>query len=81
LPQPPQATFATSRLEDRGGFANRALAGREASNQVRVSSIIESSWPGYAKWVNGVAASKRDQVAFLKAATWPDPIKSKAGYT
>ncbi|PWE78865.1 hypothetical protein XF30_21080 [Bradyrhizobium sp. SUTN9-2] len=37
--------------------------------------------PQYEDWVQGVAASQHDQVAFVKAATWPDQIKSLPGYT
>lgn len=36
--------------------------------------------PQYGGWVQGVAASQRDQVAFVKAATWPDQIKSLSDY-
>lgn len=37
--------------------------------------------PQYSEWIDGVSASDRDKVAFLKAATWPDYIKHAAGYT
>ncbi|MCP3460703.1 S1/P1 nuclease [Bradyrhizobium sp. CCGUVB23] len=32
--------------------------------------------PQYDGWIQGVPAGQRDQVAFVKAATWPDQIKS-----
>jgi hypothetical protein len=36
--------------------------------------------PQYDSWVQGVSAGRRDQVAFVKAATWPDQIKSLPDY-
>ncbi|MCP3441298.1 S1/P1 nuclease [Bradyrhizobium sp. CCGUVB14] len=36
--------------------------------------------PQYDGWIQGVPASQRDQVAFVKAATWPDQIKSLGDY-
>lgn len=37
--------------------------------------------PDYSTWVAGVAASKKNKTAFVKAATWADAIKSKPNYT
>src|SRR5262245_20205008 len=37
--------------------------------------------PQYKTWTKGVAAGERDRIAFMKAATWPDQIKSLKGYT
>jgi hypothetical protein len=36
--------------------------------------------PQYKTWTKGVAANQRDPIAFVKAATWPDEIKSLKGY-
>ncbi|WP_050385875.1 S1/P1 nuclease [Bradyrhizobium pachyrhizi] len=36
--------------------------------------------PQYDGWIQGVPASQRDQVAFVKAATWSDQIKSLSDY-
>lgn len=36
--------------------------------------------PQHDGWIQGVPASRRDQVAFVKAATWPDQIKSLSDY-
>jgi hypothetical protein len=36
--------------------------------------------PNYAGWIAGVAPSDRARVAFIRAATWPDFIKSAHGY-
>lgn len=48
-------------------------AKKEASRLLKLN-------PQYDGWVQGVPASQRDQVAFVKAATWPDQIKSLPGY-
>ena len=37
--------------------------------------------PRYSEWTKGVAASQRDRVAFILAATWADAIKSDPEYT
>jgi hypothetical protein len=36
--------------------------------------------PQYSTWTQGVPEDQRDQVAFVKAATWPDQIKSLKEY-
>jgi hypothetical protein len=36
--------------------------------------------PQYSTWTQGVPEDQRDQVAFVKAATWPDQIKSLKDY-
>jgi hypothetical protein len=36
--------------------------------------------PQYGTWTSGVAADQRDVTAFVKAATWPDEIKSLSAY-
>lgn len=36
--------------------------------------------PQFKTWVKGVPAGQRDQIAFVKAATWPDQIKSLKNY-
>jgi hypothetical protein len=36
--------------------------------------------PQYRTWTQGVPDDQRDQVAFVKAATWPDQIKSLKDY-
>jgi hypothetical protein len=35
----------------------------------------------YKTWIAGVAAAQQDQIGFVKAATWPDEIKTLTGYT
>lgn len=39
-----------------------------------------SHHPDYDRWVQGVPAAERGEVAFLEAAGWPDEIKSTQGY-
>jgi|SRR5579871_626386 len=36
--------------------------------------------PQYKTWIKGVPVGQRDQIAFVKAATWPDQIKSLKNY-
>jgi hypothetical protein len=36
--------------------------------------------PQYSTWTSGVPDDQRDQIAFVKAATWPDEIKSLSDY-
>jgi hypothetical protein len=50
-----------------------AVAKKEATRLLKKN-------PRYKTWTNGVAANQRDQIAFVKAATWPDEIKSLKGY-
>lgn len=46
----------------------------------RVSTLLQLN-PNYSDWINGITDDSKDEVAFLKAATWPDYIKGAAGYT
>jgi len=49
----------------------------------RVDALLQLN-PMYASWTMGVAKDKQGLVAFMKAATWPDCIKSStciSGYT
>jgi S1/P1 Nuclease len=49
----------------------------------RVDVLLQRN-PMYASWIQGIAPDKQGLVAFLKAATWPDCIKSSScigGYT
>ena len=48
--------------------------------RTKVKALLKLN-PNYAQWVAGVAASDKDMVAFIMAATWPDAIKSMAGFT
>ena len=43
--------------------------------RAKASALLRLN-PDYPNWVLGVAANDVDQVAFVKAATWPDQIRS-----
>lgn len=43
--------------------------------QTRATALLQLN-PQYASWTAGVAAAQRDQVAFVKAATWPDELRN-----
>ena len=51
-----------------------------ATSRTRVSTLLELN-PNYRSWIANVPAAKRKHVAFVMAATWPDFIKTAAGYT
>jgi hypothetical protein len=51
-----------------------------AASRARVSTLLKLN-PNYHSWIANVPAAKRKQVAFVRAATWPDFIKTAAGYT
>jgi hypothetical protein len=51
-----------------------------AASRTRVSKLLMLN-PNYDTWIAKVPASKRKQVAFVMAATWPDYIKGAKGYT
>lgn len=46
----------------------------------RIDALLKLN-PDYPKWIKGVPASARQEVAFVQAAHWPDDIKSStSGY-
>lgn len=47
--------------------------------RTRVAQLLPLN-PQYVAWTVNVAPEKRDQIAFLRASTWPDFIKSAQGY-
>jgi hypothetical protein len=49
------------------------------ASRTRVSVLLQLN-PQYSSWTATVTAAKRDQTAFVMAATWPDFIKSAVGY-
>jgi hypothetical protein len=49
------------------------------ASKARVAQLLKLN-PNYADWIADVPESDRDEIAFLKAATWPDYIKSAQGY-
>ena len=48
-------------------------------SKARVSALLKLN-PNYSDWIAGVAADQQDEIAFMKAATWPDFIKSSKDY-
>lgn len=67
---------------DRGHMIVAAIAWDQLTPeaQQRVSALLQRN-PQYASWVAGVADEDKDEVAFVRAATWADFIKkSEAGY-
>ena len=51
-----------------------------AASRTRVSQLLKLN-PDYHTWVANVPQSTRQQTAFVRAATWPDAIKTETGYT
>jgi S1/P1 Nuclease len=50
------------------------------ASRTRVSTLLKLN-PNYHGWIANLPAAKRNHVAFVIAATWPDFIKSAQGYT
>ena len=48
-------------------------------SKARVSTLLKLN-PNYSDWIADVSEGSKDQVAFMKAATWPDFIKSSKNY-
>jgi S1/P1 Nuclease len=49
------------------------------ASRLRASTLLMLN-PNYHGWIANVPAAKRNEVAFVMAATWPDFIKTAAGY-
>jgi S1/P1 Nuclease len=67
------------------GFGHMTVAAAAFQNltpaaRAKVTALLKLN-PNYPQWVAGVAASDKDMVAFIMAATWPDAIKGMAGFT
>src|SRR5262249_33148206 len=43
--------------------------------RTRIDALLQLN-PSYSKWVAGIAAQDKRKVAFMRAATWPDLIKT-----
>lgn len=50
------------------------------SMRERVTEILKLN-PEYPKWIAGVSAAQRDEVAFMRASKWADDIKFRPGYS
>jgi hypothetical protein len=60
--------------------AEIACKHRTTASRARVSELLKLN-PNYHTWIAHVPAAKREQMAFVMAATWPDFIKTATGYT
>ncbi len=61
-------------------LAWRDLKANAPGQLARVDALLKLN-PGYSKWIKGVPASARQEVAFVQAAHWADDIKSAhSGY-
>jgi hypothetical protein len=67
--------------DDEGHMMVAAIAWRDldAAHRARIVQLLKLN-PDYAQWTAGVAGSERGEVAFVRAATWPDAIKSDPDY-
>jgi hypothetical protein len=67
---------------DRGHMMVAAIAWEHLSPsaKARASELLKLN-PLYGKWVQSAAEEDADEVAFVRAATWPDFIKRSADYT
>ncbi|HTY49850.1 MAG TPA: S1/P1 nuclease [Steroidobacteraceae bacterium] len=66
---------------DFGHMVVAAVAYRRLTPQARAESMrLLRLNPDYPQWARGEPAGLRDEVAFMRAATWPDAIKHFPGY-
>jgi hypothetical protein len=49
------------------------------ASRARVAALLKLN-PDYASWIVDTTPGERDKMAFMRAATWPDAIKTEAGY-
>ena len=49
------------------------------ASRARVTALLKLN-PDYATWIVDTTLEERDEIAFMRAATWADAIKSEAGY-
>ncbi|MCK1600671.1 hypothetical protein IVB02_04330 [Bradyrhizobium sp. 166] len=59
--------------------AQVAWDGLAPAVRIRVGQLMRLN-PQYVAWTVNIAPEKGEQIAFVRAATWPDFIKSAAGY-
>lgn len=59
--------------------AARAWQALTPQSQKAVTALLRLN-PMYKDWIKGVPAAKQAQTAFVRAATWPDDIKSKSAH-
>lgn len=49
------------------------------ASRARVTALLKLN-PDYATWIVDTTREERDKIAFMRAATWADAIKSEPGY-
>lgn len=60
-------------------IAASAYAQLTPAAKTRVATLLKLN-PNYTDWIAGIDPAQQDEVAFIKAATWPDYIKHAPGY-
>jgi hypothetical protein len=74
-------TSPASAWNDRGHMIVAAKAWERLNPQTkRAVNVLLRHNPRYNSWVAGLPAASRARAAFIRAATWPDYIKSAPGY-
>lgn len=75
-------TTEVSAWNDFGHMTMGAIAYEHLTPKVRttVDALLRLN-PLYQEWVAGIAEQDKGKVAFMKAATWPDMIKTDLRYT
>src|SRR4029079_8594955 len=76
------ASAPTARAwNDFGHMEVAAVAFRNLSSKARkrAAQLLKMN-PSYANWVVGAAPGDEDRIAFMRAATWADAIKSDPSY-
>ncbi len=67
--------------DDFGHMEVAAVAFKNLKSTVRKRAVqLLKLNPRYANWIIGAAAGDEDRMAFMRAATWADSIKSDASY-
>lgn len=63
---------------DKGHMTVAAVAWSEMSTEAKLkAAALLKKNPHYGKWTRGVPDAEKGRVAFLRAATWPDKIRSE----
>ncbi len=67
--------------DDFGHMQVAAVAFQNVNKKARsrVAQLLKLN-PRYANWIVGASSGEQDRVAFMRAATWADSIKSDKGY-
>ncbi len=73
---------AAQAWNDHGHMVVAALAYQKLAPQTRhrAARLVRLN-PRYAAWTEGIPEKQKDEVAFIRAATWPDEIKNDDTYS